>query len=106
MAVVMVMRVAETVQHRRPQAQLETSSVADRPSRPQVAHSVRLARDHHLGRLDDGDGGMAAFQFEGLDAVARDDGGQLLVPDAEPHLRQEAVNANFVHDSTQLIAAA
>ena len=47
---------------------------------------------------------MSAFELERLDAVTGNDGRQLLIADAQPHLRQEAVDSNFVHDSAQLIA--
>src|SRR5262249_12238543 len=68
-----------------------------------VCRRLHLARDHHLGRLDDGDGVVAAAQFQLVNGVAGDDGRQRLIADPQSHLAEQAVNADLLHIAAQTI---
>ena len=67
--------------------------------------SSRFPRDHHLSGLDDGHGGVAALEPQLVDGIARDDVGQRLLADSQPHLRQQSFRAHFLDNAAQLIAA-
>lgn len=70
--------------------------------------ALLLARPahHDLGGLDDGQGRLAALELQLVHGVPGDDGRQPLVTDPEPHLRQQAVHADLLHDALELIPAA
>jgi hypothetical protein len=64
------------------------------------------AGDHHLGGLDHCDGIVTPTEFQRLDGIGRDHGGQGLIADAKSHLRQQAVHPYFFHEAVQAIARA
>ena len=65
-----------------------------------------LAAHHDFRRLDDRDGFVATPQLELAYGVAGDHRGQHLVADAQTHLGQQPIGADFVDNAAQLIAAA
>src|SRR5207247_5748643 len=65
-----------------------------------------LPRHHDLGCLHDRERIVAPAQLQFLDRVARDDGGQHLVADAEAHLREQPLDADLVDVAPQLVTAA
>jgi hypothetical protein len=67
---------------------------------------VRFASDHDLGRFDDSDGVVPAPQFQFLDRIARDDGGQGLIADPEAHLSEQAFASHFLDEPSKPIATA
>jgi hypothetical protein len=73
------------------------------PGRAQV--DARPA-DHHLRRLDDRQRFIPPRQFQLVDGIAGDDRGEALISDTEAHLREEAVDADFVDDAAELSAPA
>src|SRR5262249_37666408 len=66
----------------------------------------RRLRDHDLGRLDDRDRVVAALERQRAGGVSPDHRRDRLAADPQPHLRQETVDAYFLHDAAQLIARA
>ena len=71
-----------------------------------VIHANSRGIDHDLGGLDDGGRLVTPPELQLVDGVPRNDCGQLLVTDAESHLREEAFAPHFLHDARQPVAAA
>ena len=70
---------------------------------PRGRPDLSLARDHHLGGLDDRERFVAAAEVKFLHGVARDDRGQPLVADSQPDLRDHSALANLLDDAAKLL---
>lgn len=66
----------------------------------------RLAGNHDFRALNERDGRLAAAQAERRNRIARDDGGQCVVTDSEPNLRQHPLATHLFDNAAQLIAGA
>ncbi len=81
---------------------LTSSVLVPRPG----AVRLRLAGDHHVGRLDDRQRVVSTPQLQLLNRIARDDRGQRLIADPQAHLAEQAIHSHFLHESAQAIAPA
>ena len=72
---------------------------------PPSARVPRLG-DHHFGRLDHRQGIVATFQLQRVNRVGGDDRGQRLAANPQPHLREQAVDADFLDEPRQAVARA
>src|SRR5688500_18247535 len=75
-------------------------------TKKRCAASIRLSRDHHFRRLDDGQGGLAALQLQLLDGVTRDHRGQPLVAEPQADLGEQPLYADLFDDAAKLVPAA
>jgi len=71
-----------------------------------MARSLRLAGNHDLGGLDDGQRRLAAPELELVDGIACDDRREPLVADAQADLREESFHPDLVDYSAQLVPPA
>ena len=63
------------------------------------------AEDHYLGGLDQGGGGVALLEAQFADGVGGDDGGDVLLADAEGDLCEKAAVFDGYDAADELIAA-
>ena len=66
------------------------------PSAVRLPARRRLARNHHVGGLDDRERIVAPPEFQLLDRVPGDDGGQELIAHPQADLSHEAVEPHFL----------
>jgi hypothetical protein len=65
-----------------------------------------LARDHHLGGLDNRHCIIATPELQLADGVGGDDGGKRLIADSQTDLSEQAVDPHFIDEAPEAIAAA